>query len=263
MQHHDDAQSAPRFDQDAPQWIDAGEAAKRLGVSLRSIQRRCASGTLPARRVEGPRGTVWQVEAGSVEGARHDERDSDKQDDTERDTKAQSDATATVTSATTGLGVALILPGSRSNERDTKHDSEGDTETKERDTATFWRDGDSDTAQSVALETERLRAQLEASRAEVERERELSRFLKSQIEEGNRNAQELRAALREALKAQPRQLERGTAAPEMAQERAPTMPTNTAHPTPEAVKAPPIAPETAGTTRSAARSILRALLGLR
>lgn len=200
MQHHDDARSAPRFDQDAAQWIDAGEAARRLGVSLRSIQRRCASGTLPARRVEGPRGTVWQVAAGSVEGARHDERDGDSEDDMERDTKAENDATATATSATPKPSIALILPASRSNERDIKHDSDGDTATKERD-------GDNDAHQSVALETERLRAQLEASRAEVERERELSRFLKSQIEEGNRNAQELRAALREALKAQPRQLE--------------------------------------------------------
>lgn len=229
QQHHDDARSAPHFDQDAAQWIDAGEAAKRLGVSLRSIQRRCAGGTLPARRVEGPRGTVWQVKAGSVEGARRDERDGDSENDTERDTKAQNDATATVTSATTGLGVALILPDSRSNERDRKHNSDRDTATKERDTATFWRDGDSDTAQSVALETERLRAQLEASRAEVERERELSRFLKSQIEEGNRNAQELRAALREALKAQPRQLEQGNAAPLIAQDATPKpAPTNTA-----------------------------------
>ncbi len=178
-------------------WLPVSMAAARLGVSSRSIQRRCASGTLPARRVEGQRGTVWQVEAGAVERARHDERDGD----TERDRETQEKATTTATSATPKQRVALVLPFPRSKQRDTEDD------------------GDSDKAQSVALETERLRAQLEASRAEIERERELSRFLKSQIEEGNRNAAELRAALRKALEIAPRQLEQGNAnsAPERTQ----------------------------------------------
>lgn len=43
----------------------------------------------------------------------------------------------------------------------------------------------------------------------LEREREFSAFLKSQLEEANRNAAELRAALREALKIAPRQLNAG------------------------------------------------------
>lgn len=51
-----------------------------------------------------------------------------------------------------------------------------------------------------------LRAQLESAHAETERERELSAFLKSQIEEANRNAGEQRAALR----AMPKQLGPGT-----------------------------------------------------
>jgi hypothetical protein len=53
--------------------------------------------------------------------------------------------------------------------------------------------------------------------AQIEAE---NRFLKLQIEEGNRNAAELRAALRKAIDAQPRQLTTGTsAAPEVAQIR--------------------------------------------
>lgn len=71
---------------------------------------------------------------------------------------------------------------------------------------------------ATAREVEVLRAQLESARAEIERERELSAFLKSQIEEANRNAGELRAALREALRAMPKQLGPGTpdAAPQSA-----------------------------------------------
>jgi hypothetical protein len=52
-------------------------------------------------------------------------------------------------------------------------------------------------------------------RAELARERELNSFFRGQIEEGNRNSAELRAALRKALEAMPRALTTGTAtAPE-------------------------------------------------
>lgn len=64
-------------------------------------------------------------------------------------------------------------------------------------------------------------------------------FLRAQVEEGNRNAAELRAALREALKAQPRQLAAPDAAPESPLERAQIVTlTNTPSPTPEAIKTP-------------------------
>jgi excisionase family DNA binding protein len=104
--------------------------------------------------------------------------------------------------------------------------------------------------------------------AQIEKE---NAFLKLQIEEGNRNAAELRAALRKALEAQPRALTTGTteanAAPEPRQD-VPKIapPTIAATPTAEAVKSPAIAPETAptvGQARRAARQLFRALLGFK
>jgi hypothetical protein len=58
--------AAPEASQAPANWIDAGEAARRLGVSARAVQKRCASGTFPARRIEGKRGTVWEVNEGEL-----------------------------------------------------------------------------------------------------------------------------------------------------------------------------------------------------
>lgn len=183
----------------AAKWIDATKAAQLLGISSRSIQRRCHAGKLPARRSQGERGEVWEIEAGAIEGARQNEGDGDTGSATTTATERQLTATATTTRATGGRRVAVNSPVSHSNQRDRKSDGDSDTATNEGDS-------DGDTRQSVALEAERLKAQLEASRAETARERELNAFLKTQIEEGNRNAAELRKALNEALKIAPRQL---------------------------------------------------------
>jgi len=190
---------APSASEQPAMWLPVGEVAARLGVSPRSIQRRCTSARLPARRVQGERGPVWEVRAEALEAS--GQRDGD----TTTATATQKSATATARRR----HVAPILPFPRLKERD----SDGDRQ----------HDGDGDTRQSVALsvavEAERLRAQLEASRAETERERELNRFLKSQIEEGNRNAAELRAALRKALEIAPRQLAAPTATATNGQQR--------------------------------------------
>lgn len=42
----------------APLVLSTDEAAQRLGVSVRAVQKRCVAGTLPARRV----GRQWLVE---------------------------------------------------------------------------------------------------------------------------------------------------------------------------------------------------------
>lgn len=52
--------------QSGAQWLPVTVAASRLGVSARAIQKRCASGTLAARRVAGTRGQVWEVEADAL-----------------------------------------------------------------------------------------------------------------------------------------------------------------------------------------------------
>lgn len=199
---------------DAARWISTHEAARLLGVSARSIQRRCSAGTLPARRVQGERREVWEVEAQAVEAERQGHNDTATFDsDTRATTTATQQhfkATATPTTATGERHVAVnssVFGSKKPNDSDTHSDRKNDSDS---DTATFYSDNDSDTrpgvAINVAVEAERLRAQLEASRAETARERELNAFLKSQIEEGNRNAAELRKALNEALKIAPRQL---------------------------------------------------------
>jgi len=81
-------------------------------------------------------------------------------------------------------------------------------------------------------------------------------FLRAQIEEGNRNAAELRAALREALKAQPRQLEQGNAAPETPSER---LQTGTAPETPLNAQTPV---KSLGNARES-RPLWKLLLGIR
>ncbi len=59
-----DAQtSAPESHANREEWLCVAVVAAHLGVSVRAVQKRCASGTLPARRVPGARGEVWEVEA--------------------------------------------------------------------------------------------------------------------------------------------------------------------------------------------------------
>jgi hypothetical protein len=59
----DTPSNADNGQQTRGEWLSVATVAARLGVSERAIQKRCASGTLPARRVPGARGEVWEVEA--------------------------------------------------------------------------------------------------------------------------------------------------------------------------------------------------------
>lgn len=80
-------------------------------------------------------------------------------------------------------------------------------------------------------------------------------FLRRALEQRDRDAAELRAALREALKATPRQLEASNAAPDMASERAPV--TTPPQATPEAKERSLLAP------KREPRPLWRVILGLR
>lgn len=83
-------------------------------------------------------------------------------------------------------------------------------------------------------------------------------FLRAQIEEGNRNAAELRAALRESLKAQPRQLGASQTASEHAQIK--TVPE-----TPRDTQAPVKSPgnETSATPKKEPRPLWKLVFGIR
>lgn len=127
-------------------FVTVAEAAKILGVSPRSIQRRCQTGTLGARRVESKFGEAWEIDRAQVEKAALE---------------------------------ASTPPRQR-------HDATPDKAPTE--------------ARRVAPITEDLSARYIA-RLETEND-----FLRATVEQHQRSEAELRAALREALKMQPRQL---------------------------------------------------------
>ena len=52
---------------DERQWLTTTQAGAALGISPRSVQKRCAAGTLAARRVPIPGGFKWEVEAREIE----------------------------------------------------------------------------------------------------------------------------------------------------------------------------------------------------
>ena len=49
-------------------WLSTAQAGAALGISARAVQKRCAAGTLSARRVPIPGGFRWEVEASEIEG---------------------------------------------------------------------------------------------------------------------------------------------------------------------------------------------------
>lgn len=50
-------------------WLSTSQVAARLGCSERTVQRRCKRGTLPARLVATSDGQEWQIEAAALEAA--------------------------------------------------------------------------------------------------------------------------------------------------------------------------------------------------
>ena len=202
-----------------PQTLTVEEAAAMLDVSARTIQRRCQSGKLSAKQVEGEFGEVWEIARATVEQMAAT-KSGDKRRQGPRqsgDRAATSDDKEPRQAATSGVSVAAIDAAQNNDER---------PQVADRDEA----------APDFRA---RYIAQMEAENS----------FLKSQLEDANRNAAELRAALRKALEIAPRQLTPGTptdataptasAAPEMAQ-GAPldSVTTETATVMPGAVKSP-------------------------
>jgi excisionase family DNA binding protein len=162
------------------------EAAQRLGVSVRTVQRRLDAGTLEAafegdtRRVM-IRDTTRQADA--TEG--------DTQRDTSRDSDTPQGDTLARHNATDGAPNAP-------NESEATRQSDAPQRDTSRDTT---RQGDSEAARVLA-ETEAafLREALEVSRAN-------EAFLRGAIEQHQRSEAELRAALRKALEAMPKRIE--------------------------------------------------------
>jgi excisionase family DNA binding protein len=159
-----------------PQPLTVEEAAQLLGVSPRTVQRRCQNGKLSAKQTQGEFGEVWEIDRQTVEKMAGKQP---RQAATESgDKPRQSDDREPRQATTSGVSVAATSAAADDSSRARNADQD--------DAAPDFR------AKYIA--------ELEAANG----------FLKSQIEDANRNAAELRAALRAALK-----LTAGTSAPQL------------------------------------------------
>jgi hypothetical protein len=159
--------------ENASQWLTVSQAAARLGVSERTVQRRCKSGRLTAKLESGEEGAAWLIDGatlptGAAIGAANVPTGADSPFESET---AQSGGTLPTGAANVPTGAAIG-------------------------------------ADSVLV------ARLEG---EVT-------FLRGLVEQRDRDAAELRAALREALKISTRALPAGseTVSPPQAPQRAET-----------------------------------------
>ena len=216
-----------------PETLTVEAAAAMLNLSARTIQRRCQRGKLQARQVEGEFGEVWEIDRAAVETMQR--QATSKSHDRPRQSSAtpttgavSSDAAATTTGDSNASDARAIIPLADDRKRADRDDEGSDFRA-------------------------RYIAQMEAENS----------FLKSQLEDANRNAAELRASLREALRAMPKQL---TAAPDdAATTHSPT--TETAQERAQIVKANNVlddhqAPHKSPPTRTP-RALWKILLGIR
>lgn len=165
------------------EWLSVSQAASALGISERTARRRCESGKLEARLVATESGQAWQIAAAAVNGA----------------------ATG---AAKTPEGAAIAADRVRPHFK---------SETGEgADTAANSGEGAANTAAIGAAigaatfqSAPPLENPLEMLRDALERERDQNAFLRGLIEQRDRDAAELRAALREALRAMPKAITAG------------------------------------------------------
>ena len=164
---------------DLSNWLCVADVAAQLGVSARAVQKRCALGKMAARRVAVPGGVRWEVDASSLslEG-REPSREPANQQDANPANQGREPANQN--------GSFGSRPGSFDAQEAANLDANPRTEGREP-------------TNEPTNQTNELRELLA-------RERELTGFLRGLIEQRDRDAAELRAALREALKIAPRQL---------------------------------------------------------
>jgi hypothetical protein len=153
-------------------WLTVSSAAAALGVSPRSIQRRCVAGTLAARLVATGNGQRWEIDPAALDNSpRRDTNDANDSDT--NDATAARDATQTT-----------ATPRAKRHKRQ-RRDTNDATQTT---VATVATPGDSYAARLI-----------EAQAAEIE-------FLKGTIEAERRESALTVAALRDAIKAMPKAL---------------------------------------------------------
>jgi len=158
-------------------WLTTADAAKRLNVSSRTIRRRCEAGTLAARFIGGQ----WEVSADAIG---HADTGADKSADTGTRADGHADTDLNASADT------------RTQSADSRTSSDGHADA---DTRTDGQPRGHGESLSNGDLTARLIEQLE---------RENKRLAEAN-EQHQRAEAELRAALREALRAMPKQLTAG------------------------------------------------------
>ena len=221
--------------------VSVSEAAAIFKVSEKTVRRRIKAGELTASKQPLDGGGIgWRVNIGTVldigtDNAMETEVDARRNRDGQRAGTPHAQAPTAMDNAVDRMDRVM------DNRAGTGTDSAMDTRGRGASPSIIPLaiSQNADRAQ-LNHEVELLRVQLDSARAEASREREQSDFLKSQLEDANRNAQELRASLRAALSAMPKQLTAGDAATSPPQD-APQInaPNNVPIVSPDAVKSPP------------------------
>lgn len=165
-------------DEPRGQWLTTSEAAALLRCSPRTIRRRCERGEIGARFVSG----VWEVDAAAIGDA---DKSADSRTRPIGQTAKQSDT------------VLNAVADSRTDNAANRSRTEGHADTDNR---------------PIGQPSDRREMEVEL-RAQLAREREFSAILKSQLEAVTQSEAQTKAALREALRAMPKQLEAGTPEP--------------------------------------------------
>ena len=159
---------------DGARWLSTSQAAAALRCSQRTIRRRCKAGEIAARFENG----VWEVNAADIGHA---------------DTNVDTTRGQSVTQSDRILSVNEVKGADNRTSNAVKR-TDGQTDTRPRGHG----QGDSD------------RSEIEAElRAQLAREREFCAILKVQLEAVTQSEAQTKAALREALRAMPKQLTAG------------------------------------------------------
>ncbi len=176
------------------------EAAAALGVSERTVRRRCERGELAAQMETGESGgRVWRVDRAAI--AERAAKSSDRADSVRPDGRA--DVRPSVRPHSESENGVRPKRAAKIVDRAAKRADS----VRPHLTARSNDRADSD-ARVLAAETEArvLREALQREREATARERETSDQWRAQVEAANRDAAEMRAALREALRAMPKQI---------------------------------------------------------
>lgn len=181
---------------DAPAWLSVSRASQIAGVSKRAMQKRAAAGTIGARKVGDGSAARWEIDGREL-SANLTANSGANREPVGREPR-------TINREQFAPLDAVKRESGREPRTDDREPGENQTANREPTGRELWR---------------KIEAEL---RTQLAREREFSNVLKSQLEAVTQSEAQTKAALREALRAMPKQLGAGDAPP--VQQPAPTAP---------------------------------------